>query len=47
LLAIKPVKVRLAGIDAPELAQPAGQRAKQALSALAFGQECASLQSRA
>lgn len=33
------VKVRLAGIDAPELKQPYGQQAKQALSALAFGQE--------
>ena len=33
------VKVRLAGIDAPELSQPYGQKAKQALSALAFGQE--------
>ena len=33
------VKVRLAGIDAPELAQPYGQQAKQALSALAFGKE--------
>jgi endonuclease YncB( thermonuclease family) len=34
-----PVKVRLAGIDAPELKQPYGQQAKQALSALAFGRE--------
>ncbi|MDS4026100.1 MAG: thermonuclease family protein [Candidatus Contendobacter sp.] len=33
------IKVRLAGIDAPELSQPYGQKAKQALSALAFGQE--------
>ena len=32
----QPVKVRLAGIDAPELSQPYGQQAKQALSALAF-----------
>ncbi len=31
--------MRLAGIDAPELKQPYGQQAKQALSALAFGQE--------
>lgn len=30
-------KVRLAQIDAPELAQPFGQSAKQALSALVFG----------
>ncbi|NJM12938.1 MAG: hypothetical protein HC889_14645 [Synechococcaceae cyanobacterium SM1_2_3] len=35
----QPVKVRLAGIDAPEWAQPYGQKAKQALSALAFGKE--------
>ena len=31
------VKVRLVGIDAPELKQPYGQQAKQALSALTFG----------
>jgi endonuclease YncB( thermonuclease family) len=32
------IKVRLAGIDAPELKQPYGQVAKQALSALVFDQ---------
>ena len=35
----QPVKARRAGIDALELAQPYGQKAKQALSALAFGKE--------
>lgn len=35
----RPFKVRLIHIDAPELAQPFGQRAKQALSALAYRQE--------
>lgn len=31
------VKIRLANIDAPEKAQPFGQRSKQAMSDLAFG----------
>lgn len=33
------IRVRLAGIDAPELSQPYGQAAKAALSRLAFGQD--------
>lgn len=34
-----PVKIRLAEIDAPESKQPWGKRAKQALSALAYGKQ--------
>jgi len=34
----QPVRIRLAEIDAPERQQPYGARAKQALSALTFGQ---------
>ena len=33
------IKVRLAEIDAPEKAQPYGQRSKQALSGLCYGRE--------
>lgn len=34
----RPVKVRLQGIDAPEICQPWGEQAKRALEALALGQ---------
>ncbi|MCB1918655.1 MAG: thermonuclease family protein [Candidatus Competibacteraceae bacterium] len=37
LVGVRQVKVRLAGIDAPELKQPYGQKAKQALSDWAYG----------
>jgi len=33
------LKIRLAGIDAPEKAQPFGQRSKESMSALVFGKE--------
>ena len=33
----KTIKIRLDGIDAPELKQPFGQASKQAMSALVFG----------
>jgi endonuclease YncB( thermonuclease family) len=41
----RPVRVRLAAIDAPELGQPFGQRARQSLLDLCFGR-MAALESR-
>ena len=38
ILDSKETSIRLEGIDAPELGQPSGKAAKQALSALVFGQ---------
>lgn len=37
LVDTKPVKIRLANIDAPEKSQPFGQRSKQSLSQLCWG----------
>lgn len=37
VLTTETIKIRLDGIDAPELKQPHGQASKQALSALVFG----------
>lgn len=37
------VKVRLDGIDAPELGQPFSRRSKESLSRLVFGKECSVL----
>lgn len=39
----KTLKIRLAGIDAPEKAQPFGQRSKQSLSGMVYGKEVAVL----
>lgn len=35
----KPLKIRLASIDAPELKQPFGQRSKQSLSNICWGKD--------
>lgn len=37
----KPLKIRLANIDAPEKKQPFGQRSKQSLSDLCYGKDAA------
>jgi endonuclease YncB( thermonuclease family) len=39
ILGKQQIRVRLAFVDAPEKAQPFGQRAKQAMSELVFGKE--------
>jgi micrococcal nuclease len=39
LVDAKPLKIRLANIDAPEKAQAFGERSKQSLSDLCFGKE--------
>lgn len=39
LIDLRPVRIRLAEIDAPEKKQPWGTRSRQALSALVFGQQ--------
>lgn len=39
LVDAKPLKIRLANIDAPESSQPFGQRSKQHLAALCYGKD--------